>query len=111
VAELLAWNPSRRFGLHRKGDIAEGFDADLALLDPDETWTIRADDSFSTQGYTPFEGIEVDGRVKRTFRRGELVYADHEIVGDRSGRYLQMPYGSVEETASMAPASGAASGR
>jgi len=104
VAELLAWNPSRRFGLHRKGDVAEGFDADLALLDPDETWTIRAEDSFSSQGYTPFEGLEVTGQVKHTFRRGELVYADGKIVGERSGEYLARPYGTVKEEASLATA-------
>jgi allantoinase len=104
VAELLAWNPSRRFGLHRKGDVAEGFDADLALLDPDATWTIRAEDSFSSQGYTPFEGLEVEGQVKRTFRRGELVYADGELVGERSGQYLPRPYGSVKEEAPLATA-------
>jgi allantoinase len=35
IAELTAWNPARRYGLHRKGDLAEGFDADIALVEPD----------------------------------------------------------------------------
>jgi allantoinase len=38
-----SWNPAQRFGLNRKGDIAEGYDADLALVDPAKTWTIRAE--------------------------------------------------------------------
>ena len=70
IDELTAWAPSRRFGLLNKGDIAEGFDSDLALIDPDERWVIRAEESPSTQGYTPFEGIQVTGRVKTTFVRG-----------------------------------------
>ena len=43
MARVTSWNPAQRFGLNRKGDIAEGFDADIALVDPARTWTIRAD--------------------------------------------------------------------
>ncbi len=91
VAELLCWNPAQRFGLLNKGDIALGYDADLAIIDPDETWTIHAEESFSTQGYTPFEGIEVTGRVKSTFVRGNLVFDKGEIVGDMVGTYQPRP--------------------
>ena len=42
MAELLSWNPARRFGLLNKGDIAPGFDADIVLADPHETFTVRA---------------------------------------------------------------------
>ena len=91
VAELVCWNPAQRFGLHRKGDIAEGFDADLVLLDPNESWTIDADDSFSSQEYTPFVGLEVQGQVKSTFVRGNLVFDKGEIVGEAEGVYLKRP--------------------
>ncbi|MDQ7024653.1 MAG: dihydroorotase family protein [Anaerolineae bacterium] len=87
VAELVSWNAAQRFGLSNKGDIAEGFDADLVLLDPDENWTIRAEESFSTQGYTPFEGIDVTGRVKTTFVRGNRIFDNGEIVGAMIGEY------------------------
>ena len=40
MARVTSWNPAQRFGLNRKGDIAEGFDADIALVDPARTWTI-----------------------------------------------------------------------
>ena len=91
VAELVSWVPSRRFGVLSKGDIAEGFDADLALLDPNETWTVRAAESLSQQGYTPFEGLELKGRVKTTFLRGKKVYDGGKIVGGMTGRYLKRP--------------------
>ena len=91
IATLVSWNPSRRFGLLNKGDIAIGYDADLALLDPDEPWTIHASDSFSTQGYTPFEDITVTGRVKQTFVRGQLVYDHGHIVGAPRGQYQKRP--------------------
>jgi allantoinase len=91
VAELTAWKPAQRFGLGNKGDIAVGYDADLALLDPSETWTIRAEDSFSSQEYTPFEGLEVNGKVKTTFVRGNLVFDGGEIVGTPTGEYQKRP--------------------
>lgn len=91
MAYLTSWNPARRFGLNSKGDIAEGLDADLALIDPRETWTIRARESESTQGYTPFEGMELSARVKATFLRGELICENGNIVGKPRGRYLSRP--------------------
>lgn len=91
VAELVSYNAAQRFGLVNKGDIAAGYDADLVLLDPDEEWTIHGEDSFSTQGYTPFEGIHVKGRVKTTFVRGNRIYDHGEIVGEKIGKYIPRP--------------------
>ncbi len=87
MAELLAWNPSRRFGLYHKGDIAPEFDADLVLVDPHESFVVRGADSPSAQGYTPMEGQELTGRVKKTFLRGQLVYDGSNIVGPPNGKY------------------------
>jgi allantoinase len=91
IAELLCWNPSRRFGLLSKGDIELGYDADLALVDPDETWTIHHENSPSTQGYTPFEGLEVNGNVKATFVRGNLVMENGQLKGNKVGQYVKRP--------------------
>ena len=93
IAQLASLNPARRFGLNSKGDIAEGLDADIALVDPAESWTIRAKESESTQGYTPFEGIELSARVKATFLRGELACENGNVVGKPRGRYLHRPTG------------------
>jgi allantoinase len=91
IAALTSGNPARRFGLNSKGDIAEGLDADLALVDPSESWTVRAKQSESTQGYTPFEGLELGAKVKATFLRGELVCEDGNVLGKPRGRYLHRP--------------------
>ena len=79
MARVTSWNPAQRYGLNHKGDIAEGFDADLALVDPGRTWTIAAKDSPSTQGYTPFEGLELSARVDATFLRGMKIYEDGQV--------------------------------
>jgi allantoinase len=91
MAELLARNPARRYGLLHKGDIAPGFDADLALLDPERRFTVRAAASPSGQGYTPFEGQELTGQVTATFLRGEPAWEDGRVVGPARGRYIPRP--------------------
>jgi allantoinase len=92
MAKLTSFNAARRFGLHSKGDIAVGLDADLAILDPAESWVVRSADSESQQGYTPFEGMELNARVKTTFLRGQRVYDGGKVVGKATGRYLHRPY-------------------
>jgi allantoinase len=89
IAELLSANPARRYGLPQKGDIAVGLDADLALVDPDESFVVHASESESEQGYTPFEGLELTGRVKSTFLRGQLVWDQGSVVGPARGQFLR----------------------
>ena len=89
MAELLSSNPAQRFGLGTKGDIALGYDADLVILDPNESFVVRAAESESQQGYTPFEGMELTGKVKSTFLRGNLIYDQGQIVDSPQGCYLK----------------------
>jgi allantoinase len=91
MAELLSWKPAQRFGLLSKGDIAPGYDADIALVDPDESFLVRAVESESKQGYSPFEGLELSGRVKTTFLRGTPVFHGGNIIQPARGRYLRRP--------------------
>ncbi len=91
MARLTSWNPAQRFGLNRKGDIAPGFDADLAIVDPARTWTIRAAESPSTQGYTPFEGLELSAYVDATFLRGMKIQEGGQVIGKPRGQYLHRP--------------------
>jgi allantoinase len=93
VAELTAWNPAQRLGLPTKGDIAPGFDADIALVDPDRSYVVDPAASESTQEYTPFRGMEIGSTVTTTFLRGRPVYDDGKVVGEPTGRYLHRPTG------------------
>jgi len=91
MAELVSWNPAQRYGLLSKGDIAEGYDADIVLFDPNESFVVRAAESESGQGYTPFEGHELTGKVKATFVRGNKVYENGKILGEAKGQYIKRP--------------------
>lgn len=91
VARLTSWNPSRRYGLGTKGTIDIGYDADIALVDPDRNWIIRAEDSESTQEYTPFEGVELTAAVTDVYLRGTPIVKDGQVVGEPVGQYLKRP--------------------
>ncbi|MFJ8949197.1 dihydroorotase family protein [Streptomyces sp. NPDC102381] len=91
VAELTAWTPAQRFGLPTKGQIAEGFDADVVLIDPSTPWTVDAGDSLSAQEYTPLQGLEIGARVESTYLRGTQIFADGKVTGTPQGRYLSRP--------------------
>ncbi|MFH1766114.1 MAG: amidohydrolase family protein, partial [Gemmatimonadota bacterium] len=75
LVEITSSAPAHFFGIaDRKGRISPGFDADFAVLEQDETWTVRADDLHNLNRYTPLEGYELTGRVRATMVRGQLVY-------------------------------------
>jgi dihydropyrimidinase len=99
---LISANPARIFGLYpRKGSLAIRADADVALLDPNATWTVTVDDALHKQKWTPYEGKEITGRVVRTIRRGETIFDDTLPGDDRvttcpgSGKFLPRGYGET----------------
>ena len=108
MARLLSWNPAQRYGLLRKGTIAEGYDADLVLVDPAATWTVRAEESESSQEYTPFEGMELTAKVVDVFLRGEAVLRDGAVVGEPRGRFVARPTAGPAPAAEAAPVAGSA---
>jgi allantoinase len=91
MAKLIALNPAQRYGLNSKGDIDIGYDADLAILDPNQSFVVRAAESESDQGYTPFEGMELTGKVVSTYLRGQKIYDNGQIVGPAGGQYQHRP--------------------
>ena len=92
IADLAAGEPARRFGLApRKGAIALGADADLAIVDPEREVTVAPDLLLSAQPYTPFAGKRVRGWVTHTILRGRLVYEAGRVTGSPTGQYLRRP--------------------
>ncbi len=65
LIDRMACAPARIMGLPG-GRLAAGAPADLVVLDPDERWTVDADRFRSRSRNTPFGGIELVGRVRRT---------------------------------------------
>ena len=79
--QFSAANAARLFGLHpKKGSLAIGADADLAIWDPKARWTVRHADLHDAMDYTPFDGMELTGRPVATLQRGRVVTRDGGLV-------------------------------
>jgi dihydropyrimidinase len=79
--ELTSTNAARIFGLYpRKGAIAVGSDADIALWDLGYRRTIDGARMESLSGYSVYDGWQVQGWPRLVLRRGQVVLADGEIT-------------------------------
>lgn len=90
IVELAAANPARAFNLaDRKGTIAVGADADLAVVDLDLEQVVTPELCRSAQDHTPFEGIAVKGWPTTTILRGKVLFDQGEVVDSWPGEYLK----------------------
>ena len=81
LLELMHHNPRRIFNLPEQPDTH----VEIDML----PYTIRNEQMITKVGWTPFDGMEVGGRVLRVFLRGELVYESGRIIGPvGNGRIL-----------------------
>jgi allantoinase len=89
LGRWMAQRPARLAGLEgRKGVIAAGADADLAVFDPDADFTVEARSLRQRHKLTPYDGRTLSGHVRATYLRGALIYADGALVGEPTGRLL-----------------------
>jgi len=87
---LTATNPAKIYGLYpRKGTIAVGADADLAIWDPDKEVTVTYDHLHDASGYTPYEGTQLKGWPMTVLSRGRIAVEDGELrIARGSGEFL-----------------------
>jgi dihydroorotase len=82
VARVMSERPAQ---IGRAGDqgrpIAVGEPANLVLVDPDATWTVRGAQLASLADNTPYEGMELPGRVMLSMLRGRVTTEDGKVQG------------------------------
>jgi dihydropyrimidinase len=84
-ADITSTNAARIFGLYpRKGAIAPGSDADLAIIDPAVRKTLARED-FHVTDYSPWEGWTVEGWPVTTLLRGTVIADQGRLLGALSG--------------------------
>ncbi len=84
--------PARVWDLVNKGRIAEGYDADLVLVDLQKSVKVRHQDQVTKSGWTPWDGVTLTGWPVRTWVLGQTVFQDGQIDDRVRGREIQFDH-------------------
>ena len=93
IAEITSYYPAVYHELYpKKGTIAIGSDADLAVIDLEKEKEISVESMHSAQDFTPFEGFRYQGWPVCTILRGKVMFENDRIVGQPGdGQYIKRP--------------------
>ena len=93
---LTSTNPAKIFGLYpRKGTLAPGSDADIAIWDPDLRLDYGLAYSHQRTDYNLFEGWELEGFPVKVFLRGHLIVDKYRWMGKPGmGQFLNRQPGA-----------------
>ncbi len=89
LADIQKWmckGPAVTYGIPNKGEIAEGWDADIAVVDDQNVRVMRNEDMFSRAGWTPYAGRELTGWVQHTVVSGRLAYSNGKVIENCHGK-------------------------
>ncbi|MFQ6021315.1 MAG: dihydroorotase [Acidiferrobacterales bacterium] len=92
LAEIQKWmcyGPAKAYGIPNKGKIAEGWDADLTVVDVETTHEVRNEDMFTKAGWSPYAGRALTGWPMYTILAGRVVFDRGRIREDIHGRPLE----------------------
>ena len=85
VVQWMCDAPARVWDIVNKGRIAEGYDADLVLVNLRKRHTIRNKDQVTKCGWSPWDGEQLTGLPVRTWVMGQTVFADGKIDAKHRG--------------------------
>ena len=71
---MISNNPARILGLHDKGKIAVGADADLTILNTHKNIVVNVNEFRSKSRNNPFNGWRLKGLPVMTIVRGRIIY-------------------------------------
>lgn len=75
ITLFMSKNPAKILGFETKGEIKEGFDADIIIIDKDKEKQINCNDFLSRAKFSPYEGMTVFGEVLTTIVGGDILYS------------------------------------
>ncbi len=88
--DLISTNPAKIFGMYpQKGTLLPGADADIVILDPGEEWIMGYDTLHMGTDYSAYENIEITGKIRKVFSRGELIIDGDRCLAEKGrGRFI-----------------------
>lgn len=90
IVEKSAHAPAKIFGVVDRGYVAEGYWADLVLVDLHRPYTVSRQNILYKCGWSPFEGYTFKSSVVATWVNGELGYTDGKVADNIRGKRLQL---------------------
>lgn len=96
--ELLCTNPAKIFGMYpKKGTIAVGSDADIAVWDPNTQHTLSVESTHMRTDYIVYEGWPIKGKPEQVYLRGKKIVDGGNWHGSNGGgQYIaRQPYAQV----------------
>ena len=89
LCAVLSTNAAKLFGMYpRKGALQVGSDGDVVVWDPEYRGHISAKGQLQNVDYTPYEGMEIQGRAQYVFLRGQLIVEDGNVISEKKGIYI-----------------------
>ncbi|EJO5348429.1 dihydroorotase [Clostridium botulinum] len=75
LSKIMSKNPADILGAN-KGEIKIGKEADLVLVDTKEEYKVKSEEFYSKGKNNPMDGMSLTGKVKTTFKQGNIVYSE-----------------------------------
>ncbi|NBC36493.1 dihydroorotase [Novosphingobium sp. FSY-8] len=89
LIDMTSAGVQRVFGLVGKGRIAVGYDADFTIVDMKGRFTVTQDWLESRCGWSPYTGMELQGRVVGTIIRGHTAMWEGQLANQALGEPLR----------------------
>jgi dihydroorotase len=88
VVEKMCHAPAEMFQIQDRGFIREGYFADLAIVDLNDSWEVMPENIHYKCGWSPLTGQQFKSKVEATFVNGKLVYNKGEFLSAGQGKRL-----------------------
>ena len=88
MVQKMCHNPAVLFDVEKRGYIREGYFADLVQVNLDDRWEVKKPNIFYKCGWSPFEGLTFDAKIKRTFVNGHLAFENGKLSNESKAKRL-----------------------
>ena len=88
IVEKMCHNPAKLFQIKNRGYVKEGFYADLAIVNLNNSWKVTKDNIAYKCGWSPFEEHTFKSKVSHTFVNGHLAYENGKFSTQRNAKRL-----------------------
>lgn len=87
--------PAKVWDITNKGQLVEGFDADVVLVDMNKRATILDEEQLTKSKWSPWHDETLQGWPVKTWVHGTLVFSDNKVINEPTGREAQYDHSQL----------------